>query len=103
MIRLWRPEADPITLDSQVVLSTQPWAQYEIVLRGSYVELAAATPVLDLAQAGGLGVNHTLRRWKRWSRHRLPFTVARGLIHVEDGTLVLVARWRRVRPVKVYR
>ena len=89
MSSLWRPSA----ADSPHLWSA-PESRIEFVLRGSYVEEAATTQAIDAARSLGYGYHRAVRRWRRWSLHRVPTTHATRPIHADRGTVVLVVRWR---------
>lgn len=98
MIYFWRP-GDHRASDK---LRANPWPSIEFILRGSYVEEGANTSMLELGLERGYGVHRTVRPWKRWSIHRTPTCVARRIIHADQGTVVLVARWFRTSTPRVY-
>lgn len=83
--------------DPGMDLHDHPWSFVTIILRGGYIEEAAHTMVLKLAAEHGYGVDVTVRRWRRWSIHRMPLTVAHRIIHADQDTLTLMLRWRKVR------
>lgn len=83
--------------DPGLDMHDHPWSFITIILRGGYIEEAAHTTVLNIAAERGYGVHSTIRRWRRWSIHRMPLTVAHRIIHADQDTLTLMLRWRKVR------
>lgn len=65
-----------------------PWRFASLILRGGYVEEAHTTPLRT-------GVAGTLRRWERWTLHRMPLEWAHKIASVDPGTVTLVIVGRR--------
>jgi hypothetical protein len=79
-------------------LHDHPWPFVSIVLRGSYAEEAEQTRyshIVAMLHEGGIGVAGIKRRWRRWSVHRMPLTVAHRITWCEPQTVTLVLRGRK--------
>lgn len=78
--------------DPGLDLHDHPWAFLSVVLRGGYIEEWAET-----RHACQRWATPQVRRWRRWSIHRMPLTVAHRITAVEPGTVTLVVRGRHRR------
>ncbi len=76
---IWREDRDDFPHD-------HPWPFVTMILRGGYQEEWFPRP----HSATGW-----LRRWERWSLHRVPLSAAHRIASVDSGTVSLILRGRR--------
>lgn len=74
--------------DPGLDLHDHPWPFVSLILRGGYVEQVADTREPWLVR---------LRKWHRWSVHRMPFTICHRIVQAEPGTWTLIVRGRKSR------
>jgi hypothetical protein len=73
--------------DTDRDIHDHPWRFWSLILRGGYTEEIYERLAPIIAK----------RRWRQWSAHHMPITMAHRITSVEPKTVTLVITGRRVR------